>query len=348
VWHDLGKGTPGAYEWFYFDLMEDDGTHVSVSLLAPNPFDLSPYVALPPAPRCPQCAPPNLPAPGRHVGTAVHVSVPGEPPNVRSVQEVIHLDDGDPRMSFCADPWSLRVGGATVSRTSGTLPTYTLEFNVTAGPAQASGSLTFKAIQPEWMVPDCGLLFQQQTDGDHWHRWAVHAPRATVSGQYQITALDPKFPARSKTVVNADGYHDHNWGSHRPADAFQRWTWARGSAGERAVVAASLVPATSSGYNDLRVSSIFAVMGTAGVSTNLFRVVPDPTPAALPFAKVIDVGYSPTAGAYRAVFQHDRIALEFASVYQRRIAKLELYDPAGGAPVDGMAVAETLLPQAVP
>jgi hypothetical protein len=148
--------------------------------------------------------------------------------------------------------------------------------------------------------------------------------------------------------VNANGYYDHNWGTRSPADAFQRWMWARGSVRENAVVAASIVPASATGYTDLRVSSIFAVMGAAGVSANIFRVVPAARPAALPFANVIDIGYSPSAGAYRAVFQHERIALEFESIYQRRIAKLDLYDPAGGAPGEGMAVTETMFPVAIP
>ena len=349
AWHDLGAQYPRGYEWFYFDLMEGDGTHLSVSLLAPNPFDLSPFVDMPPiSPRCPQCAPPNVPAPSRHVGVAVHASVPGEPPNFRSAQEFIHLNDQDTRLSFQADPWMLRVGGATVRRTNAALPVYTLDFDVTAGPLHAAGSLTFEAIQPEWMVPEDGLLLQQQTDADHWHRWAVLAPRTTVSGDYEINAADPNAPPLKKQLVTADGYHDHNWGTRSPAAAFQRWMWARGSAAENAVVAASIVPATATGYTDLRVSSIFAVMGAAGVSTNLFRVVPAATPAALPFAHVVDIGYSPSAGAYRAVFEHERIALEFASSYQRRIAKLDLYDPAGGGPAEGIAVTETMLPVLVP
>jgi len=57
------------------------------------------------------------------------------------------------------------------------------------------------------------------------------------------------------------------------------------------------------------------------------------------------VGPSPSAGAYRAVFQHDRIAIEFPGFYQRRIARLELYVPRAGTPVTGWAVAETMLPQ---
>jgi hypothetical protein len=67
----------------------------------------------------------------------------------------------------------------------------------------------------------------------------------------------------------------------------------------------------------------------------------------LSFAKTIDVGPSPSGGAYRAVFEHDRIALEVAPFYQRRIARLELYDPIGVTPVSGWAVAETMLPQNV-
>jgi len=347
VWHDLGKELSRAYEWFYFDLIETDGTQMSISLLAPNPFDLTPYRDTPTGPRCAQCAPPNYPAPSRHVAAVVHASVPGEPPNVRSVQQAVHVNDGDGTVSFKADPWELRIAGATVTRTNDPLPVYTVDFDVAVGPFHAKGNLTFKTIQPEWAVPDDGLLFKQQTDIGHWHRWVVHAPRAVVNGEYEITALVPTLPLLRKRVVNGDGYHDHNWGTRRPADAFQRWMWARGSAGENAVVAASLVPNPLVGYTDLRVSSLFAVTRPTGVSASLFTVTPDEASSELPFAKVIDVGLSPSAGAYRAVFRHERVALEFAPFYQRRITTLELFDPGAVAPVQGLAVAETMLPQIV-
>jgi hypothetical protein len=347
VWHDLGKKSPRAYEWFYLDLTEEaDGAQMSMSLLAPNPFDLSPYLDLPGMPRCTACAPPNLPAPSRHVAAVFHVAIPGEPP--QSVQQLLHLNEVDDRVAFQPDPWMLRVAGARLERTAPdprSLPTYTLEFDVTDGSSSAAGKLTFQALQPEWMVPGNGLLFEQQTDIGHWHRWAVHVPRAVVNGEFEVSL--PSVPVVKRQVVKADGYHDHNWGTRRPADAFQRWMWVRGSAGEHAVVAANLVPNPTAGYTDLRVSSLFTVLGSKGVSADIFAVVPGSEAAGLPFAKTIDVGPSPSAGAYRAVFRHQRIALEVPGFYQRRIAMLDLYDPAAAAPVTGWAVAETMLPQAI-
>src|SRR4029453_9817178 len=190
---------------------------MSISLLAPNPFDLSPFLDVPPGSRCAACAPPNLPAPSRHVGAVVHVAVPGGP--ARPVQQLLHLSDADSRLGFTPDPWKLRVAGATVGRTAATptsLPTYSLDFAIADGSGYAKGELPFQSVQPEWMVPDDGLLFEQQTDIAHWHRWAVHVPRATVSGRFETGV--PNQPLLEKQVVNADGYHDHNWGTRRPAD----------------------------------------------------------------------------------------------------------------------------------
>jgi hypothetical protein len=123
--------------------------------------------------------------------------------------------------------------------------------------------------------------------------------------------------------------------------------WARGSAGENAVVAATLVPNPAAGYTDLRIASIFVVHGSKDLSANLFSLVPGAATGGLSFAKTIDAGPSPSGGAYRAVFEHDRIALEIPPFYQRRIARLQLHDPAGVTPIEGWAVAETMLPQNV-
>jgi hypothetical protein len=193
--HDLGKTAPRAYDWFYFDLTEGaDGTQMSVSMLSSNPFDLTPYMDSPQGSRCPDCAPPNQPAPGRHAGVAVHIAIPGAPPRSLSVQQLV--SDGDARMAFQADPWKLRIVAASVTRAaaaSPALPDYCLQFDVDDGRgSHAVGNLIFHPVQPEWMVPDA-LLFEQQTDIGHWHRWAVHVPRATVSGECSSTTAPAAF-----------------------------------------------------------------------------------------------------------------------------------------------------------
>ena len=350
AWHDLGRDpSSSAYEWFYFDVTEPDSTQLSVSLLAPNPFDLSPYLDLPGQPRCAACAPPNQPAPARHVGVTIHLSQPPPTPGATApdpiaVQQLLHLTDGDPRMQFSATPWRLQIAETTVTRTIGQatgLPTCELVFDVIgAAGARAEGWLRFEATQPHWMVDDA-LLFEQQTDISHWHRWAVLVPRAIVNGEYRISAPGGG-PAMTRKVHGGDGYHDHNWGSRRPADAFQRWMWARGSAGSRAVVAATIVPNVSAGFSDLRVASLFAVSDTAGVSAGVFTLIPGSS-GDQSFAQRIDVG----ASAYRAVFDHLRVTLDIKGFYQRRVARLDLYDSMGGSPERGLAVAETMLPQSV-
>lgn len=347
AWHDLGRDPSSrAYEWFYFDLTEADSTQLSISLLAPNPFDLTPYLDQP-LPRCAACAPPNHPTPRRHVGVAVHLSQAAttggaQPPGGIAAQHLLHLADNDPCLQFSANPWRMRIGSTVATRREvpGGLPVYQIDFDVPGvGGSRAQGSLEFRAMQPMWMVPDA-LLFEQQTDVSHWHRWAVIMPRALVTGSYEVTT--PGAPPIQRTVTEGEGYHDHNWGTRRPADGFQRWMWARGCVRDHAVVAATIVPSPASGLSDLRVSSLFVVSGPEGVAAGVFTMLPNSSPAQS-FAQRIDIG----AIAHRAVFEHERLAVEYAGFYQRRVAKLELFDVRGSSQGAGWAVAETMVPQSI-
>ena len=255
--------------------------------------------------------------------------------------------------SSAGPPWTLQIGASRITRTDDPttgLPRYDLTLDVAGPTGHVTGELTFRATQRAWMVNDNGLLFEEHTDSGHAHWWAVHVPRATVSGSYTIAP--PAGQPLTRTVTEADGYHDHNWGTRRLVDAFQRWTWARGSAGEQAVVAVTLVPHPLAGPVDLRVSSLLAVSGpTRGPAITLFNVFPGapgitPTAAAsgaMPFPQTIDVGPPAPQPVYRAVFEDRRVALEVPG-YQRRVASLTLYGEDRPTPDTGLAVAETLYP----
>jgi len=217
MWHDLASVSKDAYEWLYFDVMDEaTQTHVSIDFLAPNPFDTR---AIDPRDR---------------VGVITCISRVGQPG--------IEIDSiADRTQLRFSDNMRLAIGASSVTRyASGTaLPVFEIELSAPGiDGRKVSGQFRFESMAEEWSVPG-QRFYEAKDDPSRYHGWVVHAPRALTKGHLTVEG-GPE--GRLDLDVCGHGYHDHNLGTVPLAATVQRWFWARGSDAEHTVIAAHVVP----------------------------------------------------------------------------------------------------------
>lgn len=197
------RGTPGAYEWWYFDAVSEDGEWaLSCIWFLGNPF--SPYY---------RQAARGLPAdPYAHNAFFFALYRHGH-------LHAYHFTRFPLSQVFAAEsgPLCLKFGPNTVSMPNGG------EWRLRLADENGNGrtlaaSLTFTG-PPLSGGPD----EDSPPDGDH--SWLPTAPFCRVSGQ--ITLREEHNPGTETLHLAGTGYHDHNWG-RLPFDAAIRdWSWAR-------------------------------------------------------------------------------------------------------------------------
>lgn len=197
------RGTPGAYEWWYFDAVSDCGEWSLCCIwFLGNPF--SPYYR--------QSA----------------LSVPADPYAHNALFFALYRHGNLHAYHFTRFPPSQISAAETVP--------LCLEFgpNTVVMPNSGEWRLTLADINGNGRSLIASLMFagpplssepdaNSPQDGDH--SWLPIAPFCRVSGQ--ITLVEEHNPGAETISFAGTGYHDHNWG-RLPFDAAIRdWSWAR-------------------------------------------------------------------------------------------------------------------------
>ena len=202
---DWLRRTPGAYEWWYFDALSDDGNWALSSIwFLGNPF--SPYYR---AAARGQAADPlahNALFFALHRRGRLHAYHFTRFPKTQiAAAETLPLCLRFGPSSLAAGPsgWTMQLADQNAN---GRRLTARLAF---AAPPLAAGAA--------------------ETLGDGEHFWLPSAPFCRVSGQIELR--EPHNPGCEAIEFLGTGYHDHNWG-RLPFDASIRdWYWARAALG---------------------------------------------------------------------------------------------------------------------
>ncbi len=206
------RRTPGAYEWWYFDALSDDGRHALTCIwFLGNPF--SPYYRRAAAGR---------PAdPFRHNALFFALYRDGRlhayhftrflSSQIRAGEALpLDLRFGDNRLTASPGGWHLALSDEN------------------ANCRRLDAALTFAAPP---LVPAETQDILRETS--HW--WLPAAPFCRVAGR--LTLREPHNPGAEEIVFAGAGYHDHNWGRLPFAADIRDWYWARAALdGERAAI----------------------------------------------------------------------------------------------------------------
>ena len=206
------RQTPGAYEWWYFDALSDDGQYALTCIwFLGNPF--SPYYR--------RAAVGRAPDPFRHNALFFALYQDGR-------LYAYHFTRF-PRAQIMAReslPLDLRFGGNRLATTPGEWQLTLSDEN--ANRRRLDAALTFAAPPP---IPTPLVAMSPETS--HW--WLPAAPFCRVSGR--IVLREAHNPGTEEIVFSGTGYHDHNWGRLPFAADIRDWYWARAALdGERAAI----------------------------------------------------------------------------------------------------------------
>jgi len=204
------KVTPGAYEWWYFDGISDDGVYSFVLIFYEgNPF----------SPRYMKRQRSARNGSNGYAGEhpAISISIyKNQDPIYYSFTE---FDKSDCR--FDEEEPSLKVGDHSME---GTVESGIIDYQISLKESLPSGDrlvghLSFKSPEPSHplFASGAGLV-------ERGHSWNLVQPRAVVEGKLRIYAR-----AESETVINfsGTGYHDHNTGKEPMKHEFRDWYWGR-------------------------------------------------------------------------------------------------------------------------
>jgi len=226
-WHDLGNKklypatASNSYEWFYFDVQQQDGTQLAVSFLGPNTFDVSMQDILSGA------------GTSGHVGVVAQAYVPGVGQlqcfdSVLDPAQLVYKENKD------ASAWQLSIEGSQVSMQEAGKGkrNYSMDLNMNCQlgatvVGAVTGHLYFEGELPGWKHND-GILFST-SGGALYGSWIVPVPRAKVSGHYKFSMLNQNGGTDSTEVKiqHATGYHDHNRGNVPMSVGNEGWVWGR-------------------------------------------------------------------------------------------------------------------------
>jgi len=211
------RQTPGAYEWWYFDALSDDGRHaLSCIWFLGNPF--SPYY---------RWAASGRPAdPFRHNALFFALYQDGR----LQAYHFTRFPDGQVTAGE-ALPLDLRFGPNRLAAGPGAWRLTLSDEN--ANGRQIEAVLTFAAPMPIPGTPE--ETAPEETAPESSHFWLPAAPFCRVAGR--VTLREPHNPGAEQIKFSGTGYHDHNWGRLPFASEIRDWYWARAAlSGERAVI----------------------------------------------------------------------------------------------------------------
>lgn len=199
---DWLREQPGAYEWWYFDALSDDGVWALTCIwFLGNPF--SPYY--------------RLSSLGRRADPYAHNALFCALYRNGGLH-AYHFTQFAPEV-VCADerrPATLRFGPNVLASTESG---YTLTLaDENANRRTLTASLVFDAPP---------LIAQAPTDDadSDAHFWLPVAPQCRVLAQ--IALREPQNSETETIQFRGHGYHDHNWGTLPFARDIHDWYWAR-------------------------------------------------------------------------------------------------------------------------
>lgn len=200
---DWLRRTPGAYEWWYFDALSDDGQQALTCIwFLGNPF--SPYYRL--------ASRGQAADPFHHNALFFALYREGRlhayhftrfPRSQIQAREQMPLDVrfGENRLGTASDgSWNLIIRD---ENTNG---------------RRLDAVLTFAA-------PSLVAVETASTTSDTSHSWLPSAPFCHVSGRVMLR--ESHNPGAEEMVFAGTGYHDHNWGRLPFAAEIRDWYWAR-------------------------------------------------------------------------------------------------------------------------
>lgn len=203
---DFLHKTPGAYEWWYFDALSEDGLWALACIwFLGNPF--SPYSRL---------ASSQIPA-DPFVHNAFFFAL------YRAGQLYAYHFTRFPHAQICADelrPATLRFGENHLTFGDGV---YRLRL------ADENANRRRLTAELAWTGPTAAGQAADDAANGQTHFWLPAAPTCRVTGH--IALRDRSSVGAEHIAFAGDGYHDHNWGT-LPFDAALRdWHWARAALG---------------------------------------------------------------------------------------------------------------------
>ena len=207
------RETPGAYEWWYFDALSDDGEWAMACIwFLGNPF--SPYY--------------RLAARGQRADPFAHNAVFfalyrwGRLHAYHFTRyPAVRIEAGG------SVPGTLRFGPnrLTLGGEGGCELTIADE-NANRRILEATLRFAFSPLLPQAVQGDGGV---------ETHFWLPAAPACLVSGR--ITLREAQNSGAEEITFTGQGYHDHNWGRLPFAENIRDWYWARVGLGpERAAL----------------------------------------------------------------------------------------------------------------
>ena len=213
------RGTPGAYEWWYFDAVSENGEWaLSCIWFLGNPF--SPYYR--------QAALGRLSSPFAHNALFFALYREGRLHAYHFTRFPVSQISATEAVPLC-----LQFGPNTLRMP--TPGTWQLELtDENANGRRLDASLVF-AGPPLTSGP----IEESPLGGDH--SWLPSAPFCRVSGT--ITLREASNPGSEQIRFSGTGYHAHNWGRLPFDAALRNWSWARAAlSGERSVILYHLQP----------------------------------------------------------------------------------------------------------
>ena len=206
---------PGAYEWWYFDALSDDGEHALACVwFLGNPF--SPYY---------RRAALGRPAdPFRHNALFFALYRRGRLHAYHFTRfPTGEVQAGGRPLCLAFGPNRLTQGGPGDWRLA--------LADENANRRRMDAALTFSAPAPA--APEATAAAGADPDADHC--WLPAAPWCRVGGAVRLR--EAHNPGAETVRFSGVGYHDHNWGRLPFAKGIRDWYWARAAlAGERVVI----------------------------------------------------------------------------------------------------------------
>ncbi|MDR8391821.1 hypothetical protein NC796_11745 [Aliifodinibius sp. S!AR15-10] len=204
------KFKPGAYEWWYFDGVDNTGDYSLVIIFYEgNPFSTRYIQRLKNWNRSDSVFPEEHPA--------VSISVyKNQTPIYYSFTEFKQED-----CFFDSNVPYIVVGDHTMeAESSDESISYRLMLNEELPSGDAiKGTVTFKSSK----TPE-KLLESVQEFHKEGHLWNLVQPRADVEANLEISARAEKA---KEVVFEGKGYHDHNMGNEPMRNEFNEWYWGR-------------------------------------------------------------------------------------------------------------------------
>ena len=201
---DRLRATPGAYEWWYFDALSDDGQWALACIwFLGNPF--SPYY--------------RLSALGKNADPYGHNALffALYRHGCLHTYHFTRFAPGDVRADETR-PACLQFGPNALTSSDGRYALSLADEN--ANRRTLAARLTFDA-------PPLVAHPPADDGGGDSHFWLPAAPHCRVAAQ--ITLREPQNPDPQTITFQGSGYHDHNWGALPFARDVRDWYWARAS-----------------------------------------------------------------------------------------------------------------------